>query len=69
MATGDVRPEAGDRPSDDLIDPEPLTQEHDARGDADEGDEVLVDEHLVGAEERSPLCQAKNPNAATKTVE
>src|SRR3712207_1980001 len=49
-APGEIHAEEDDHAAHDLIHPELLPEEDDARCDPGEGDEVLVDEHPVGAD-------------------
>src|SRR5215217_8749421 len=47
LSAGQIDAEEDHDSAGDLIDPQRLSEEHDARCDPDDGDEVLVDEHPV----------------------
>src|SRR5215208_7413347 len=47
LPAGQIDAEEDHDSAGDLVDPQRLTEEHDARCDPDDGDEVLVDEHPV----------------------
>ena|SRR5215212_9859864 len=51
---GQVHAPEYDRPPDDLVRCENLTEQHHPRGDADEGDQVLVDQNPVSPHPRDP---------------
>jgi hypothetical protein len=69
LAAGQVYAEEDDGPAQQLVYSETLSQEHDARDDAGEGDEVLVDQHPVGPTPLIPLCQPVKAKAVAKTAE
>src|SRR5215211_9540211 len=47
LPAGQIDAEQDHNSAGDLIDPQGLAEEHDARRDPDDGDEVLVDEHPI----------------------
>src|SRR3989337_1023947 len=54
LPPGEVHTEDYSRPADDLLDPQHLPEEDDPRGDPRDGDEVLVDQDLVGPDAVDP---------------
>src|SRR3712207_4602900 len=61
LAPGQVDPGQQYRRAYRPVDPESLGEEHDARDDPDEGDEVLVDEHPVRPDARDPPLPGDEP--------
>jgi hypothetical protein len=65
LTPGQVHAREGDGPADELLRPQHLPEEDDARGDPREGDQVLVDEDPVGPDAGALLPRLREPETTS----